>query len=209
MKLAFIFILSYLIGGIPFSLLIGLVFGRVDIRKVGSKNIGSTNLSRAIGFKWGLVGFLLDVLKGATSVLFLPCLFGLAGSLPQVTAGVGAIIGHMLPIYLGFKGGKGVATALGVIVAVSTIPALLCFGIFIIVVAITRYVSVGSITASTILPIVFYLYSYLRKRPVELPTLILMVIIAIGVWITHRSNIKRLISGEEHKIGEKVGEKEG
>jgi glycerol-3-phosphate acyltransferase PlsY len=204
MKLAFIFIISYLIGGIPFSLLIGLIFGRTNIREVGSRNIGSTNLSRVMGFKWGLVGFLLDVLKGAFPVIFLPYIFGTIGSLPLVTAGFGAIIGHMLPIYLGFKGGKGVATALGVLIATSPIPALICFSIFIIIVAITRYVSVGSITAVTLLPFVFFLYSYLREKPTELPILIFIALIAVGVWITHRANIKRLISGTEHKIGEKV-----
>ncbi|MGQ9706183.1 MAG: glycerol-3-phosphate 1-O-acyltransferase PlsY [bacterium] len=208
MKLSIIFILSYMIGAIPFSLLIGLIFGRIDIRKVGSKNIGSTNLSRAMGLKWGIVGFFLDVLKGALPVLFIPYIFKIPGSLSGVICGTGAIIGHMLPVYLGFKGGKGVATALGVVVALITIPALICFGVFIIVVFITRYVSVGSMIASTLLPISYVILNNIIVRKIELPILILSIIIAFGVLITHRENIKRLIKGTENRFGEKTKEKQ-
>ncbi|HEC80365.1 MAG TPA: glycerol-3-phosphate 1-O-acyltransferase [Firmicutes bacterium] len=204
MKLAIAFIISYLVGAIPFSLIIGIIFGGVDIRKIGSGNIGSTNLARAMGYRWGILAFLIDVAKGALPVLILPNTLGLSGSLGGVVCAVGAIIGHMVPVYLAFRGGKGVATALGAMVALTPIPAIICFTIFIIVVAFTRFVSLGSITATSLLPPIFILYNHLSGKPTDIPIITLTLIIAIGVVISHKSNISRLLSGTERRIGEKA-----
>ncbi|MBN1693988.1 glycerol-3-phosphate 1-O-acyltransferase PlsY [candidate division WOR-3 bacterium] len=188
---ALAFIGAYFLGSIPFGFLVGKVKG-VNLREKGSGNIGATNVFRVVGKKEGVFVFILDFLKG-----FLPVIYFSDISVPAgILALLGAIIGHMTTPFLRFKGGKGVATGFGGIVALMPLPALIAFGVWSILVAITRRISVGSLTAALSLPI---LYFYL-SRPMYRSVLYISVLITILVFITHRKNIGRLIRGEEEPI---------
>jgi glycerol-3-phosphate acyltransferase PlsY len=208
---------AYLCGAIPFGLLIGWVRG-VDIRTKGSGNIGATNVGRVLGRPYGLAAFGLDLLKGFVPVLVAGrWLAGRAGGGP-LTAGdfvvwmavaAACIVGHVFPVYLRFKGGKGVATSLGVLLGIwpyFTLPGLVAFGLWIVVTGLTRYVSVGSIVAAVAFPVLFTAAVHLvrgRWGSVQhlWPLYAFSVILAALVIYRHRSNIKRLLAGTESKIG--------
>jgi len=188
---ALAFIGSYFLGSIPFGYLVGKVKG-YDLRKEGSGNIGSTNVFRVVGKKEGIFVFVLDFLKG-----FLPVMYFFDISVPAaVLALIGAIIGHMTTPFLRFKGGKGVATGFGGIVALMPIPALSAFGVWIILMGITRRVSVGSLGAAISLPILYFFLS----NPVNKIVLYITILLVILVIFTHRKNIKKLLRGEEEPI---------
>lgn len=185
------FIGSYILGSIPFGYVVGKVKG-YDLRKEGSGNIGSTNVFRVVGKKEGIFAFVLDFLKG-----FLPVIYFSRISVPGgILALLGAIAGHMTTPFLHFKGGKGVAAGFGGIIALMPIPAFLAFGVWVILVGISRRVSVGSLGAALSLPV---LYFYIEE-PVLKSILYISILIAILVFITHRKNIGRLIRGEEKPI---------
>ena len=185
------FVGSYFLGSIPFGYLVGKVKG-YDLREKGSGNIGATNVFRVVGKKEGIFVFVLDFLKG-----FLPVIYFSDVSVPGgILALLGAIIGHMTTPFLNFKGGKGVAAGFGGIVALMPIPALSAFGVWILLVGITRRVSVGSLAAALSLPI---LYFYL-SRPMIKSILFISILLAILVIITHRKNIRKLIRREEKPI---------
>jgi glycerol-3-phosphate acyltransferase PlsY len=188
---ALAFIGSYILGSIPFGYVVGKVKG-YDIRKEGSGNIGSTNVFRVVGKKEGIFVFVLDFLKGYLPVLYFTNISVLAG----ILALLGAIAGHMTTPFLKFKGGKGVATGFGGVIALMPLPAVLAFGIWVLLVAIFRRVSIGSLGAAISLPI-FYFYI---GNPMIKIVLYFSILIAVLVIITHRKNIKKLISGEEEPI---------
>ncbi|MCX5869489.1 MAG: glycerol-3-phosphate 1-O-acyltransferase PlsY [Deltaproteobacteria bacterium] len=184
---------SYLVGSIPFGLLVGRIAG-IDVRREGSGNIGATNVGRLLGKKKGFLTLLCDVAKG-----FLP-VWGATLLLPETTAarelivvlcGLATVIGHMFPLYLKFKGGKGVATALGVFLFISPGSILITLIIFLAVVSGSGYVSVGSLAASALLP----LWLWILGEPPQV--LMVAVVIALLIWFKHRSNIGRLLRGEE------------
>jgi len=185
-------LVSYLLGSIPF----GLVFSKMagtDVRKEGSHNIGATNVSRVLGKKIGFLTLICDALKG-----FLPpaaAYFVHSVSpdkeLMMVTCGLLAILGHMFPIYLGFKGGKGVATGLGVFLFLSGWAVLISAGIFVAAVALSGFVSIGSLIASALLPLWLYL---LGESKLVIST---GAMTSLLIWIKHHENIRRLIRGEE------------
>lgn len=209
---------GYLCGAIPFGLLIGKLKG-VDIRTQGSGNIGATNVGRVLGRWWGILAFVLDVSKG-----FLPVLgFGLLlarsndGSggptatlhLMRVVVATACVLGHLFPVYLGFKGGKGVATSLGALLGIYpyfTLPGLVVFGLWVVLTLSTRYVSVGSVGAAIGFPIVFAAFAAsFRSRwggVAELwPLYAFAVMMASLVVYRHRANLQRLARGAENKIG--------
>ncbi len=188
---ALAFIGSYILGSIPFGFVVGKVKG-YDIRKEGSGNIGSTNVFRVAGKKEGLFVFILDFLKGYLPVLYFTDISVLAG----ILALLGAIVGHMTTPFLKFKGGKGVAAGFGGIIALMPLPAALAFGVWVLLVGITRRVSIGSLGAAISLPI-FYFYT---GEPMTKIVLYFSVLIALLVIITHRTNIRKLIRGEEEPI---------
>jgi glycerol-3-phosphate acyltransferase PlsY len=206
----------YLVGGIPFGFLVGRLHG-LDIRKAGSGNIGATNVGRLLGRKWGILVFVLDVCKGLLPTLglgqFLPGAEGLAGWSPAVVntawlaGGVACILGHNFPIYLRFRGGKGVATSLGVVLGVYpylTVSGLCAFGVWVVVTLISRYVSAGSICAAVAFPICYLAWLGLRREPdwsANLPIVGFAVLMSGLVIYRHRENIKRLRAGTESKIG--------
>jgi len=206
---------AYLLGSIPFGLLITKAHGK-DLRTIGSGNIGATNVSRALGRKWAYFCFLLDVLKGMVPML---ATLSLTRPLPTqsqtervillwlwLAVGCAAILGHIFPIYVKFKGGKGVATSFGVALGLwpyYTICALFAIAIWVVAVLIWRYVSLASIGASITFPLVLILAIVLKPGWdfVSLwPLLIAATAIPLMVIIRHRENIKRLLAGTESKI---------
>ncbi|MDH3268671.1 MAG: glycerol-3-phosphate 1-O-acyltransferase PlsY [Ignavibacteria bacterium] len=211
--LAIIVILSYLIGSIPNSILISKAVGGIDIRNHGSGNAGGTNVMRVLGWKYGLVVISLDALKGAIAVVIISRLF--YGPLPfenvspfddftlvQIIAGMSAVIGHIWTVFAGFKGGKGIATALGMLLTLITIDMLIAVGIFTLVVLISRYVSLGSIIAAISVPATLFIRENLFH--VDIPGYSTLLPFIIGVTaiviFTHRKNLVRIINGNENKI---------
>jgi len=188
-------IASYFIGAIPTGVILAKAFAGRDIRQEGSGNIGATNVTRVLGKKVGALTLVGDLLKG-----FLPVWAGFAitGSINVACLmGLAAFLGHLFPIYLGFKGGKGVATALGVFLFLSPSVVLIEVVIFAAAVAIWKYVSLGSMLAAGTMPVLLYLLSY------PMPVVLLSILFAILIIIKHRSNIQRLLSGTESKVGKK------
>lgn len=211
--LAIIVILSYLVGAIPTSLIVSKAARGIDIRDHGSGNAGGTNVMRVIGWKYGILVILLDALKGVFAVVLIARLF--FGPLPfenvspfddftlvQIIAGISAVIGHIWTIFAGFKGGKGIATALGMLVMLITIDMLIAVGIFVIVVTISKYVSLGSILSAVAVPSTLYIRE--NVFDVNIPgyeTLFPFIVgLAFLVIFTHRKNLIRIFNGKESKI---------
>ncbi len=194
-------IFAYLLGSIPTAVWASKAFHGIDVRDHGSGNAGATNVIRVLGWKTGIPVLLVDMVKGSLAAL-LPVFFHLApqgtASLTnlQILTGLAAIIGHMFPVFAGFRGGKGVATAGGVIVAIHPAVSLVCLGIFALVFIITGIVSVSSMSAGIAFPV-------LLLTLFDTPSLlfkIFSVVVAVALLITHRNNIKRLLKGEEKKL---------
>ena len=193
----FILLVSYLIGSFPSGYLYAKKLKGIDLRNVGSGSTGATNVLRNIG-KWpALIVFILDVLKGFIAVKI--AYFFLSENIFQVLAGLSAISGHIWPIWLKGKGGKAVATGLGMFIALSWKVGLASFGTFLIVISLTKIVSLSSITAALLLPM--YMLSYIGTF--YHPFTIFSFIVAIIVIWKHRSNINRILKGEEPKISKK------
>ncbi len=202
---------GYLLGAIPFGLMVGLAKG-VDPREAGSGNIGATNVGRLLGGKFFAIVFVLDMLKSLVPMLIAGWVvrhFGAGATTPLtyllwIGVGVAAVLGHMFSIFLRFKGGKGVSTAAGLLLGIYpyyTLPALAAIVVFIVVFYIWRYVSLAAITAATLFPLLYLASMILIARaPVFGPTWPLLaaaILIAALILVRHRSNIKRLINGTE------------
>lgn len=191
-------IASYLIGAIPFSYLLGKLLAGMDIRKMGSGNPGATNLYRNAGPKLGIPALILDVAKGVIPVLVFPLVFG-EHHLMYI-AGACAVAGHMYTIFLGFKGGKGVATALGVMVAISWIMTVIALGVFVLTVAISRYISLGSVTGAVSIIVVSILLPIFHIGGFDWVLPVFCGIFGTLIILAHRTNIRRLFNGEENKF---------
>jgi glycerol-3-phosphate acyltransferase PlsY len=201
MHTALAVVLSYISGSIPAAYLVGKSRG-IDLRRFGSGNLGATNVVRTLGWKVGLAVFAFDVAKGALPVLWLPTLTD--GPLPRqvvaILCGVAAILGHFRPVFLKFgKGGKGVATATGVFLALAPLPTLAGLALFGLVVLISGYVSLGSLTAAVALTLMLFVTEGARS-----PVFQISVVLAAFVFWTHRGNIQRLRRGEEYRFGRKA-----
>ena len=192
MTIVFSAIIAYLLGAIPNGLIWGKLIWQTDLREHGSHNIGATNAWRTLGKSAGLLIFALDFLKGFLSVYIASAMVGTP--LAMVLAGVLAIAGHSCSIFLRFKGGKGVATGLGVIVMLMPLEALIIFLVWLAIVKISGYVSLGSIIAAALVPLLFYVGGY----PVEF--IIFGVLAAVLIIVRHHANIARLLNGTESKI---------
>ena len=193
-------IAAYLIGSIPSSVWIGRKFYGVDVREHGSGNAGFTNTVRVLGWRAGLPVFLADVLKGylAVSLVRLTNVYiiGTADFVNfQLILGAAAVLGHIFPVYVGFKGGKGVATLLGLLLAIQPQPTLICIGIFVVVFLTTRYVSLSSMIAGISFPI---LIIFVFKTTIS-SLVIFSMIVSILLLLTHQKNIERLLNREESK----------
>ncbi len=195
--------IAYILGSIPFSYLAGKVLRGIDIREHGSGNAGATNTLRVLGTTPGIIVMILDMLKGIAAVLIAKTIISecsdLTYELQIVSCGVMAIIGHILPVFLKFKGGKGVATTAGVFLSLTTGAIAIALLVFIVVVALTRYVSLGSISAA-LTAILLELIRNIRGEFNHLPTLILLGIMVGFIIYKHKANIQRLVKGTESKI---------
>ena len=192
LKIILYLIFSYFCGAIPFSYIITKKFKNIDIRQYGSKNPGATNVFRSVSKPLGILTFLLDCLKGFVPVSLA---YYLNNSLYFVLAvALCTLIGHIFTVFLNFKGGKGVAVGCGFFLAINPLATIVCLLIFVIVVAISKYVSLGSIAAAIMLPINLFLFNS------EQELIVFSTIIVIIVIIRHISNIKRIIAGTENKI---------
>ncbi len=192
---------AYFLGSIPTAVWIGKAKYGVDVRELGSKNAGATNTFRVLGKKAGKVVLTIDVLKGMFAVLIpffvLPYKFEAAElTHVQLVATFLAVLGHVFPVFAGFRGGKGVATSLGVIIGLQPVAALICIGVFLVVFIASNYVSLGSICASVAFALL--LWFAFEIKTIALP--IFGTLLAGIVIFAHRKNINRLIHGEENKM---------
>ncbi|MCP4974507.1 MAG: glycerol-3-phosphate 1-O-acyltransferase PlsY [Prochlorococcus sp.] len=194
----FSLLLAYLLGAIPTGYLISRWVADLDIRDVGSGSTGATNVLRQVGKGPALVVFLVDVAKGTTAVVLARSLQ--LGDEWQVLAGLAALAGHIWPVWLGWKGGKAVATGLGMLLGLSWPVGLACFGVFVTVISFSRIVSLASVSAAISLPLLM-LWSFVGSsfRPAYL--VLALIAMVLVVW-RHRSNLKRLLAGSEPKLGQ-------
>jgi glycerol-3-phosphate acyltransferase PlsY len=191
MNYALAFAVGYLLGSIPFGLLLTRAFGAGDIRAIGSGNIGATNVLRTGRKDLAAATLIGDMLKGTAAVLIAAYFFGADAAL---MAGLGAFAGHLFPVWLKFKGGKGVATYIGVLLGLYW-PAALIFGaVWLAIAALSRYSSLSALIASALTPAVLWLLN----RP---DVAVLFLVLSAALWVSHRDNIARLLSGTEGKIG--------
>jgi glycerol-3-phosphate acyltransferase PlsY len=209
-KVVLALLVGYLLGSANTSLIVGKFYG-VDVRKHGSGNAGMTNTLRTLGKLPALLVIIGDLLKGILACVVGYYIFksGLNAAEPDglkehialgvLAGGTGAVLGHNWPLYFGFKGGKGVLTTFAVILMAAPIQGLILLGIFLVVVALTRYVSLGSITAAAVFP---FLTAFMGKEP---EYIVFAVFVALLVILRHGSNITRLIKGTENKLGHKKG----
>ncbi|MBN2521951.1 MAG: glycerol-3-phosphate 1-O-acyltransferase PlsY [Bacteroidales bacterium] len=193
-------LLAYFIGAVPSAVWIGKRFYGLDVREHGSGNAGFTNTARVLGWKAGLPVFLIDVLKGYVAVtivkltqVYIPGTTDFVNY--QLILGAAAVLGHIFPVYVGFKGGKGVATLLGLLLAIQPQPTLICLGIFVVVFLTTRYVSLSSMIAGISFPI---LIIFVFKTTIS-SLVIFSMIVSILLILTHQKNIERLLNREESK----------
>ncbi len=208
-QIAFAVILAYLIGSIPTSVWIGRAFYHVDVRTKGSGNAGATNTIRVLGWKAGLPVLILDVFKGWLAVYMAHFFYDPQWNTPdlidlKIILAAAAVIGHVFPVYVGFKGGKGIATLLGVGLALFPTASLIAIGIFVSVLMASGYVSLGSIAAAVTFPISELL---ILGNTQYISLTILSIAVAIFVPLTHRKNIRRLFRGEESKFNFKKKDK--
>ena len=197
-------ILSYLLGSIATAVWTGKIFHGIDVREHGSGNAGATNVIRVLGWKTGIPVLLIDVLKGWVATM-LPVFFNLAGEGTalltnyQILAGLAVVTGHIFPVFAGFRGGKGVATIFGVLLAVHPMVTISCLGVFLCVMLITGYVSLSSMSAGVAFPL--FLLLFFNTPSVYFK--IFSILVAIALIYTHRKNISRLLKGEETKLFKK------
>jgi acyl phosphate:glycerol-3-phosphate acyltransferase len=190
---------SYFVGAIPTSYLLSRLFAGIDLRKQGSGNLGATNLYRVLGWRYAVPAGLIDIAKGAIPVLvFAPQVSD--SQLFALACGVAAILGHVFSVFVGFKGGKGVATAAGVMLGLAPLALAVSAVVWAVLVRVTGYVSVGSIAAAAVLPLAVYFLEDSTS-----PALLwIAAAIAAGVILLHRRNIQRLLKGTENRFGRRA-----
>lgn len=212
-SLAFVIVVAYLVGSIPASIIVSKIKQGIDIRNHGSGNAGGTNVIRVLGLKYGLIVIVADILKGYAATMFVPML--MYGPIPftnrtpfddftvvQLICGCAAILGHIWTVFGGFRGGKGIATAGGMLLGLAPVEILVSFIVFSIVFVASRYVSLGSISAAIAFPLTMFLRENIFHVEVQgYGTLIFFSIgISLLLLYTHRANIKRLIEGTESRL---------
>ena len=205
LNLIVILLLSYLMGSLPTSVIVARITKGIDIRQHGSGNAGGTNSFRVLGWKAGLFVSLVDIGKGTFATLVISTLR--FGELPfesqsavMVLAGVAAILGHTFTIFAGFKGGKGVATGAGMLLGLFPVAFMICLLVFAVVLFTTGIVSLSSISAAVSLPIVLFLFDRFTAMDVDAVLMTVSIIIPLFIIFTHRTNVKRLLNGEENSF---------
>ena len=205
LSLFIVVILSYLAGSIPTAIIVGKIVMKDDIRKHGSGNAGATNVFRVMGWKAALFVVLVDIGKGTLATLLISRIgeevVPLDHTMVQIVAGLAAIVGHIWTVFAGFRGGKGVGTAFGVLVALAPVASLVTLGVWLLLVITIRIVSVGSLAAGIVFPAVLFIQRFVLGSRIPDALLIMSVLLGVLVFITHRSNIRRLMRGEENRFG--------
>lgn len=215
---------SYLVGSIPTSIIAGRMLKGIDIRQFGSGNAGGTNAFRVLGWKTGLTVTLIDIAKGVVAAVTIVAFFRShpIGSYPEINevalrllAGMSAVIGHVFTIFAGFKGGKGVSTAAGMLIGIAPVSMLMVIGIFLLTIWVSRYVSVASMLAAIAFPLIiavrkyvfelgsgldYYFGSFSFHDSLDYHLIIFGLLVAAAILFTHRANIKRLLSGTENRV---------
>ena len=199
-------ILAYLLGSIPFGYLIVKFGSGKDVRTAGSGATGATNVMRTTGKAAGYATFALDILKGVAAVIIVRLMTGSAWwETTWVAAGAAilAIIGHIFPVWLGFKAGKGVATGLGVFLAIAPLASLCTFAVFVLIVIKTRYISLGSVIGTLLMPLwILLFHGWISHSPYLIHMLVAISVVAALIVLKHTDNIKRLMAGTESKFGQ-------
>lgn len=197
-------IIAFFLGGIPFGLMAGYLFGQGDVRQKGSGNIGATNVWRVAGPVAGIITFAGDIGKGVAAVLLCGGLYQAGWPVPDAAAaligGILAVLGHTFSPLLGFRGGKGVNTALGVFITLLPIETLIAVGVFIFAVGVFRYISLGSMAAAVSFALVMWIERMVLRVPVDDLYLAAATVVAFLILLTHRQNIKRLMAGTENRF---------
>lgn len=194
-------LVSYAVGSIPPGYLVARLFGNVDLLQKGSGRTGTTNVLRTLGWKAAGLVFLGDFAKGAVAIIATRIITG-GDPLADLLAGLAVMVGHNYSLYLGFKGGRGVVTGLGVLAAIAPLVLAICGGIGVVVIALSRYVSLGSILGSAAVPFCLLALVLIAGQP--WPHLAYGLIGAAFVIVSHRDNIQRLLSGTERKLGQRT-----
>ncbi|PEN15042.1 acyl-phosphate glycerol 3-phosphate acyltransferase [Longibacter salinarum] len=211
LSLVVVLLLSYVVGSIPGSLWSSKLLYGIDVREHGSGNAGATNTFRVVGWQAGVVATIVDMGKGAFAAGVLPLwtpfgphpTFGMATESHVIVAllcGLAAVVGHMFPIFAKFRGGKGVNTAAGILLALTPISTLLTMLVFVIVLGTTRYVSLGSILAAAAFPTIVAIRKYAFGADLTMSLLIFGIIVALAIIVAHQSNIRRLLAGNENRV---------
>jgi acyl phosphate:glycerol-3-phosphate acyltransferase len=194
-------LLAYILGSIPSAVWIGKIFYRIDVREYGSGNAGATNTFRVLGKKAGIPVLIIDILKGYVAVQLATIIGNYLPATQQfvnfkLTLGVAALLGHIFPVFAGFRGGKGVATLLGILSGVHPPAALVCAGVFVITLLLSGYVSLSSMISAIAFPIIIMFVYHETIRSLN----VFSMFVAVLVLITHQKNIERLLKGEESKV---------
>jgi len=196
-------VLAYLIGSIPSAVWLGQAYYGIDVREFGSGNAGATNTFRVLGTKAGIFVMALDIFKGLTAVT-LATVWMQLGFIPEsqvvlfkIVFGISAVIGHIFPIYVGFKGGKGVATLLGMVLSINPLVAASCIAVFMIVLLLTKYVSLGSILGTLTFPVMLLITDVEPNDPI---LVIFGFTFFLVVLFTHKKNVQRVLNGTENKV---------
>ena len=199
-------IVAYLLGSIPVGLWVSRIYGVEDIRTRGSGNIGATNVGRVLGYRAAVWVYVGDIGKSVLAIMLARLMAARFGTGPfeldmlLVIAAVAAVVGHVFPFHLGFKGGKGVNTGMGVMISLLPYETLLALGLFLLMLLLTRFVSVGSMTAGAGLFLMVAVEKYMLAQAIASVYVYLTAILAVLIFVTHRKNIVRLISGTENKL---------
>lgn len=205
-------ILSYFIGAIPSSIWVGKLIRGIDIRNYGSGNAGTTNTFRILGWRIGVIVGIVDLIKGYTATFFVSRLtFQFGSSIPSIfnwdplmiamiITGLIAVLGHIFPVYVNFKGGKGVLTAAGILLAIEPVSVLLVVVVFVAILFPSRYVSLASITAAFSYPIILFILKYWINLTIDGSVIVFAIILALSIILKHQTNIRRLLEGNENRI---------
>lgn len=205
LSIVVVIVLSYLLGSVPFSLVIGRLWRGIDIRDYGSKNAGFANVYRVMGPLPAVIVLFLDVGKGmaavflAARIAFAPVPLSLIDL--KLAAGLFVILGHVFPVFASFRGGKGIAAGLGALLCIIPLEVTLALALFVLVVAITRYVSLGSLSATTFVSLALMFEKYYLGKEVPATLVAIICLLAVFIFFNHRSNIRRLLAGTENRLG--------
>ncbi len=207
LNLLVIIVLAYLVGSIPTSIITGKLLKGIDIREHGSGNAGATNVFRVLGWKPGVFVMLVDIFKGFAATFWLSRIafapMPVSHDLVLIITGCAAIFGHIWTIFAKFRGGKGVGTAAGMLIALYPVALLICLAVFALVFVFSKIVSLSSISAAVTLPVVLSIFKFVLHQPITAPLYGFGFFVSALIIFTHRSNIKRLLNGTENRFGRK------